>query len=563
MAYWGNSLFLQSLGWATLNSFWQMALLWCFFQLVSHYIKLTSNQKYLLAVYSIFVGFSWFALTLASFYQTGLHQFPASDLAVEVSTSQLSVILSAASITYLLLLIFPTYRITHNWLKLNKIKKSQLQKAELRYRLFSQKIAGHLGINKPVKVYISEWISSPLTIGFIKPLILLPVSAINNLTVQQLEAILLHELSHIKRQDYIINLVLSLMQTILYFNPFIKLFMKRIEIERENCCDELVLQFEYDKHSYAAALLQLEKNAQSVPVLAMAAAQKNNLLHRIEKIVGVHRKPSFNTTHFTGAFAVVMLLLVINSLLIAGKEKTLEGPLHHFSEPFSFFTNNKIINEAQEEKASSGTFLTKGDNYKPSVFQNQVSSMTALEPIDHMVETPPEPSDPGFMHVAFNEAEASLNADQKKQVGKTVEETRKVLEKNWKEIEKTIGDDLTPAEKMIAKKEYMKEVEKIDWKKLEKSLKSQYETINWEELNNSLNQTLVLAEIDSIKDVYTQVAVELQKMKVTSTENCAKASVIVAMPDASVKQVEKAKAEVKERIEEINKMKAKRVIVKL
>jgi hypothetical protein len=180
-----------------------------------------------------------------------------------------------------------------------------------------------------------------------------------------------------------------------------------------------------------------------------------------------------------------------------------------------------------------------------------------------MVETPPEPSDPGFMHVAFNEAEASLNADQKKQVGKTVEETRKVLEKNWKEIEKTIGDDLTPAEKMIAKKEYMKEVEKIDWKKLEKSLKSQYETINWEELNNSLNQTLVLAEIDSIKDVYTQVAVELQKMKVTSTENCAKASVIVAMPDASVKQVEKAKAEVKERIEEINKMKAKRVIVKL
>jgi hypothetical protein len=116
---------------------------------------------------------------------------------------------------------------------------------------------------------------------------------------------------------------------------------------------------------------------------------------------------------------------------------------------------------------------------------------------------------------------------------------------------------------MMAKKEYMKEVEKIDWKKLEKSLKSQYETINWEELNNSLNQTLVLAEIDSIKDVYTQVAVELQKMKVTSTENCAKASVIVAMPDASVKQVEKAKAEVKERIEEINKMKAKRVIVKL
>jgi beta-lactamase regulating signal transducer with metallopeptidase domain len=561
MAYWGNSLFLQSLGWATLNSFWQMALLWCLFQLVTHFIKLSSNQKYLLAVYSVFAGFGWFALTGIIFYQNGLQQSPFSGLALEVSTSQLSIILSAASLTYLLLLVFPTYRITRNWLYLNKIKKGQLEKAEFRYRLFSQKIASHLGIIKPVKVYVSEWISSPLTIGFIKPLILLPVSAINNLTVQQLEAILLHELSHIKRQDYIINLVLSLMQTVLYFNPFLKLFMKRIEIERENCCDELVLQFEYDKHSYAAALLQLEKNSQTVPQLAMAAAQKNNLLHRIEKIVGVHRKPSFNTTHFAGAFAVLMMLMVINSVLIAGKEKIVEAPFTHFSEPFSFFTNNKNIEESGKDKSTStASFLAKTDRFLPATLQKQGPLMSIIEPLNLFVETPPEPSDPGFLHVSYNEAEVALNADQKKQVGKTVEDTRKVLEKNWKEIEKSIGDDLTAEEKMMAKKEYMKEVEKIDWKKLEKNLKSQYETINWDELNNSLNQTLVLAEIDSIKEVYTQVAVELQKMKVS--ENCAKAAA-VAMPDASVRQVEKAKAEVKERLEEINKIKAKKVIVKL
>jgi hypothetical protein len=351
------------------------------------------------------------------------------------------------------------------------------------------------------------------------------------------------------------------MQTVLYFNPFLKLFMKRIEIERENCCDELVLQFEYDKHSYAAALLQLEKNAQSVPELAMAAAQKNNLLHRIEKIVGVHRKPSFNTTHFAGAFAVLMMLMVINSVLIAGKEKIVEAPFTHFSEPFSFFTNNKNIEESGKDKSTStASFLAKTDRFLPATLQKQGPLMSIIEPLNLFVETPPEPSDPGFLHVSYNEAEVALNADQKKQVGKTVEDTRKVLEKNWKEIEKSIGDDLTAEEKMMAKKEYMKEVEKIDWKKLEKNLKSQYETINWDELNNSLNQTLVLAEIDSIKEVYTQVAVELQKMKVS--ENCAKAAA-VAMPDASVRQVEKAKAEVKERLEEINKIKAKKVIVKL
>jgi hypothetical protein len=419
-----------------------------------------------------------------------------------------------------------------------------------------------LGIKKPVQVYISQWISSPMTIGFLKPIILIPVAALNNLTTQQLEAILLHELSHIKRQDYIINLLLSLIQTVLYFNPFIKLFIKRIEIERENCCDELVLQFEYDKHGYAAALLQLEKNTHEVPALVMAAAQKNHLLHRIEKIVGVKRKPVFNTTHFAGAFAAVLLLFVINSILIAGKEKLVHNSFNHFSEPFALFTNERDEEKGKEITDQPGQFHLVNEISSPKNLETSVVCVQAEPPVPpttDFYEQPPHDAGANyFMHVSLDENEAALNKDQKEVVGKTLQNTKQVLEKNWREIEKSIGDGMSSYEKLAAKQEYLTEIEKIDWNKLEKGLKTQYQNINWEEINSNLTQSLVLAEIDSVKEVYTKVAVELQKMKVA--ESC---PTVVAMPDASVKQIEKAKAEVKQKIEEINKLKAKRTIVRL
>ena len=106
--------------------------------------------------------------------------------------------------------------------------------------MFVKNLAAQMGIKKPVHVWISELVCSPVTIGYLKPIILVPLAAINHLTTQQLEAVLLHELSHIKRYDYLINLIINFIQTILYFNPLVKAFVKIIEREREKSCDEMV-----------------------------------------------------------------------------------------------------------------------------------------------------------------------------------------------------------------------------------------------------------------------------------------------------------------------------------
>jgi beta-lactamase regulating signal transducer with metallopeptidase domain len=322
MASWSQSHFLQSLGWATLNSFWQMALLWCIYLAINSAFKISSDKKYRLAVTAIVAGFVWFVFTFVYYFNSSL----ASGIAffsqrINESNSVLNIFLLSASLAYLSLLIFPSYRLFRNWRFVQKIKKEGLHKADLNYRLFIQKVAGQLNIAKKVVVYISELVTSPVTVGYLKPIILLPLAVLSNLSTQQVEAILLHELSHIRRYDYLVNFIVSIISTFLYFNPFVRQFIRTIEEERENCCDQLVLQFGYDKIGYATTLLTLEKISASKHALALGATGKNHLVNRIEKIVGLEKKKTFKRNQFAGLLAAFFCIIVFNSILIIKDNK--------------------------------------------------------------------------------------------------------------------------------------------------------------------------------------------------------------------------------------------------
>jgi hypothetical protein len=386
-------------------------------------------------------------------------------------------------------------------------------------------------------------------------MILLPVAALNNLTVNQVEAILLHELSHIKRCDYLINLVLTLMHMILYFNPFIKLFMKAAEAERENCCDEMVLQFQYDKISYASALLTLEKATASTQLLMICAAEKKYLLQRIEKIVGVNRKSSFNFTNFAGAFVLMMVFFMINSVIIVGKNKPNSSPfVGDFSQPFSFFTSEEEPKNKQVNKALWQPVKTKNSVAIGVPITKTTTEEAAIVPGDGAIE------DDDFVPVAYDETDASLSEDQKKQVVNTVENTKKVLKTlQWQEVEKSIADAMTTQEKSTAKSKYMKEVEKeVDWKKLETALKAGYEKVDWNTVNENLSTALTKIELDSTKQVYTKVLSQLQKPHVTKCN-----AQHLPIPDVSVVQLEKAKLALEKRIRTIDTLCLSKKVVKL
>lgn len=558
MATWSQSLFLQALGWATLNSFWQMALLWCCFLLAKHFFRLSSNQKYLFSAYSVLFGFAWFIYTFISFYLSGNNQGLVMQVPLVQSFELLPVFLTSASIAYLALLIFPTVKVFRNWQFLQRIKRNGLEKSPLAHRLFVQKISAHLGIKKSVHVYISNLVSSPVTIGYLKPIILIPIAALNNMTTQQVEAILLHELSHIRRHDYLVNLLLTMVHVVLYFNPFVKLFIRKVEIERENCCDELVLQFQYDKISYATALLELEKSSRATPVFAIGAADEKHLLNRIEKIVGIHKKQRFNTSHFAGAVFALILLFMVNSFIIAEKKVNTDKPLNYFSEPYSFFANERE-EEGLEVKPVTPLPHKQQIPLIASKGERKASQNLFTVPFYAPVEAPPiaseAPMPSPFMQVAVNEIDASLDKTQKEQVKQAITGTKKLLETQWKEVEKSIADGMTSVEKEAAREEYLKEIEKVNWQNIEQNLKAEYNNINWDVVNNNIGEVLSQAKIDSVEKCYTKTLAEMNKLNKVLSSSCP-----TALPDLSIHQVEKAKAEVQLKLEEVRKRKSKKVV---
>ena len=164
-----------------------------------------------------------------------------------------------------------------------------------------------LGIGKSVKVGLSKLVDGPCMAGYFKPVILLPFSLATYLSADEIEAVLLHELAHIKRNDYLINLLQQVIAILLFFNPCAQLINRIINEERENSCDDLVVNTTSKPLAYAKALLKLEETRENDLQLAMSAiGKKYYLLNRIERIM----KTKKTTPGIRPALAAMLILTI-------------------------------------------------------------------------------------------------------------------------------------------------------------------------------------------------------------------------------------------------------------
>ncbi|MEP6584413.1 MAG: M56 family metallopeptidase [Ginsengibacter sp.] len=296
-----HSEFLHALGNALLNSLWQGFIIFIIYEIINiSYKNASSAFKNKLSTFLIFVLFGWFLSSFITGFYTEMNAVdiaanPVSITDIESATESVLSIerillyvtgtLPYLSVSYIFLLTFLTFRLLSSYRYVYFIANKRLVSPPQKLQHFASKVAEQLKITKQISVWVSKHIDVPATIGFLKPIILIPVASINNLSSIQLEAIILHELSHIKRNDYFTNLLISIIETILFFNPFIVLLSKIVKRERENCCDDFVLQYKYDPHSYASALLKLEQSRRSNLKLAIGAVSgKKQLLMRIKRI---------------------------------------------------------------------------------------------------------------------------------------------------------------------------------------------------------------------------------------------------------------------------------------
>ena len=404
-----QSVFLQALGYAIANSLWQIALLWLLVVIINNIAKLSSSRKYFVAVTAQFAGFVWFVFTLQYYYskcadalsqissvptlnnasyiyEPAVKDFSSAVLYYTIKAEQYMPYLSMA---YLCILIFLVIRLSRAFYFTQQIRKTGLQKPGVEWRLFIKRTAGYLGIKKDVKIYFSNIVKSPVTIGFMKPLILVPIASINHLTTDQLEALLLHELAHIKRADYLINILQSIIEIILFFNPFVQLLGRLIKKERENSCDDWVLQFQYKPAMYAEALLRIA----SIPAMSRltmnATGNNNDLLSRVKRMLNKQEK---NYNYRNQVFALLLITIMLSSVawlnpqtkynsasnntvqqsnhkivvepLAASADNPLFNPVYYFTKPLQQEMENAVdiasdkIEQAAPviEKASSQTF---------------------------------------------------------------------------------------------------------------------------------------------------------------------------------------------------------------
>jgi len=152
-----------------------------------------------------------------------------------------------------------------------------------RVALLSQK----LGINQVVGLAESGIAKVPLVVGYLKPLILIPAGLLASLPVEAVEAILVHELAHIRRADYAVNLLQSLLEIVFFFNPAIWWLSSLIRAERENCCDDIAVTQSSSKVAYIKALVACQEYQQAVPpVFAMALKDnKKHLKNRVTRLI--------------------------------------------------------------------------------------------------------------------------------------------------------------------------------------------------------------------------------------------------------------------------------------
>jgi len=176
-------------------------------------------------------------------------------------------------------------RLIIGWfLSLRLIRSSQSEVPQAVERLLGRVHSALLTTREIPRLLVGERVTGPVVFGWLRPVVLLPVSAVTGLTEEQLLAVLAHELAHVRRYDFLVNALQRGVESVLFYHPGVWWLSSRVRKEREHCCDDLALSVCGDRFAYAKALIELEKMRSEA--LALAVSGTSSLTERIRRMLG-------------------------------------------------------------------------------------------------------------------------------------------------------------------------------------------------------------------------------------------------------------------------------------
>jgi uncharacterized protein (TIGR03435 family) len=297
----GSQPWVDRLGWVLIHFLWQGTLIALVYAATRRALRTAaSNTRYLLACAALS------AMAAAPIVTWTVQRNPAPLLAAAVRTNgpvrvtppgdsarllRYAPAASAASPVRILpwLVLAWVIGATACWIRLlggwMLATRMPSRSAPAEWQQVLTRLAARIGVSRAVQLRVSATAQTPIVAGWLRPMVLAPVGALSGMAPEYLEALLLHELAHIRRHDYLVNLLQSTVEALLFYHPAIWWLSHQLRIEREQCCDDLAVSVTGDVFTYASALIELESCRPVHPQVALAASG-GSLPERIAHLLG-------------------------------------------------------------------------------------------------------------------------------------------------------------------------------------------------------------------------------------------------------------------------------------
>ena len=219
---------------------------------------------------------------------------------------------------WLLGVLFLTLRFSGSMLYLQRLKYRQNRPLPAPWPERLQLLAEKAGLRRPLQLLESLRLQTPVVIGHFKPVLLLPAGLVAGLPVDEVEALLAHELAHVMRRDYLVNVLQNLVEILYFFHPGVRWISAAVRQEREHCCDDFAVALCGDAQNYARALARLQTAGTAYPEPALAAVGRSQkLLRRIVRLLGRPRLAHDFREGFVSALLLVFGMLGMLKLAAA------------------------------------------------------------------------------------------------------------------------------------------------------------------------------------------------------------------------------------------------------
>jgi beta-lactamase regulating signal transducer with metallopeptidase domain len=255
-------------------------------------------------------------------------------------------LLECLSYAWLLGVIVLSVRSFGSWIAAQQLRTSHVRPAPDEWLNRARRIADRLAIRRTIAVLESGVAEVPAVIGWIRPVVLIPLSNFAGLDGGQLEALLAHELAHVRRHDYLVNLLQTAVETLLFFHPAVWWVSRIIRTERENCCDDLAVSVCGDRVRYARALAALEQLRCQRFALA---ATDGSLLKRIERLLGRDAVEAGSRLRWIPVAVLSVFAILLAGAQVRPKQQTKPSPIE-FTAPAADAQASQTVPHEQPEQ---------------------------------------------------------------------------------------------------------------------------------------------------------------------------------------------------------------------